>query len=577
LVLFSLFAWAPLLYPGYLQVHSGFLPIFTLADLSSASDKLHWLPAATAGGGLLRGEGPLAYWLALLLRSFAGDLGAVKGIFALSILAGGLGVAAWTRRAFAGWGEPAGRSLAEGGASEGGRKARPYTGNDVVGRSALLAAVVFMLWPPLLMTVYVRGALAEVVFLGILPWALVGVSGIRCRASGARAWTGIAGTALAVACLYWAQAGLAFWATALLAMWAVWPGSPGRTRGAALGAVLAGAALGLGVLWLLQGGITSGQPGDLAAHAVYPYQLFSPAWSFGVSTPDWKGDLPLTLGLAAVSLAMLTVVLGSAPSQPRPTPSSAGPRGGFWQSALGFSLIAGLTLILLTTTAARPLWAAVPALAATLTYPWQLFALVGPLLALLAGSVLIVERRLALLPSLAGLLAFVVLSSAAAMTPRFTQVDPGPAPAGVFGADQVTLLTATASFAPDSAVSGDESSTLQPSISTPLTVTLAWQTLEPVNLDYNLFVHALDGAGNKLAQWDGQPPRGRESYPTSQWQVGEIVPSTIRLELSPEQAAAIRQVAVGLYDWQTGARLSTGSDDKVIITPSPAPGDEVSP
>jgi hypothetical protein len=212
-------------------------------------------------------------------------------------------------------------------------------------------------------------------------------------------------------------------------------------------------------------------------------------------------------------------------------------------------------------------------------------------LALLAGAVLVVERRLALLPMLAGLLAFVVLSNAAAMTPRYTQVDPGPAPAGTFGNTQVTLLTATAAFGPESALSGGapstldpsastldpSASTLDPSPSTPLTVTLTWQTLEPVDLDYNLFVHALDDAGNKLAQWDGQPPRGREPYPMTRWQVGEIVPSTIRLELSPEQATAIRQVAVGLYDWQTGARLATGSDDKVIIPLTSVPGGEVTP
>ena len=34
LLLLSLFAWAPLLYPGYLQAHSGFLPVFNLADLA---------------------------------------------------------------------------------------------------------------------------------------------------------------------------------------------------------------------------------------------------------------------------------------------------------------------------------------------------------------------------------------------------------------------------------------------------------------------------------------------------------------------------------------------------------------
>ena len=103
------------------------------------------------------------------------------------------------------------------------------------------------------------------------------------------------------------------WATAVLVAWSLWPGAPGRSRLAAAGAVLAGAAIGIGLLLLLHGGgaTGTGQPIDIAAHAVYPYQLFSAAWGFGISTPDWKGDLPLQLGLAALALAMVTVVLGA--------------------------------------------------------------------------------------------------------------------------------------------------------------------------------------------------------------------------------------------------------------------------
>ncbi len=590
LVLLSLFAWAPLLYPGYLQVHSGFLSVFNLADLAASSNKLGWLPTVGANTGLLRGEGPLAYWLALLLQPFAGTIGAVKGVFALSILAGGLGVAVWTRYAFTGW----------------------VKERDIIERAALLAAVVFMLWPPLLMTVYVRGALAEVVFGGLLLWALwsVTVGRARSETGPSKEESGLSSlrhfrlsiviTVLVMTLLFLTQAGLALWATAVLVAWAAWPGAPTRSRIDAAAAVLAGAAIGLGALWLLHGGIAAGsQPVDMAAHAVYPYQLFSPAWSFGISSPDWKGDLPLQLGLAALALAMMTVVLGvgfsrthsgqsrangqsdvdegAASPVPAEEESIAPTPGGFWRSALGFCLIAGLVLVVLATTAARPLWTVIPALASTLAYPWQLYALVGPLLALLAGAVLLVDRRLALLPATAGLLAFVVLASAPALSPRFTQVDPGPAPAAIFGANQVTLLTATASFAPESTTPGSMPSTLLPPPSTALTVTLTWQALEPIGQDYNLFVHALDGAGNTLAQWDGQPSRGQDPYPMTQWPVGAIVPTTIRLELPAEQAAAVQQVVAGLYDWQTGARLSTGNDDKAVITPSSVPGSEVSP
>ena len=328
----------------------------------------------------------------------------------------------------------------------------------------------------------------------------------------------------------------------------------------------------------------AGQSIDLAAHAVYPYQLFSSAWSFGISTPDWKGDLPLQLGLAALALAMVTVILGAGVFRMRGEQAPGSTPARPFQSALGFSLVVGLILILLTTTLARPLWRALPMLASTLTYPWQLFALVGPLLAILAGAVLVVERRLALLPMWAGLVVFVVLSSTAYLSPRFTQVDPSTAPAVIFGSNQVTLLTADATFFNEQPPSAGSPYTLQPATlqpadlqpatlqpTTPLTVTVAWQALQPIDFDYNLFVHAVDEAGNKLAQWDGQPQRGQEPYPMTQWPVGEIVPGTIRLELTPEQAAAVRQVVIGLYNWQSGNRLSVGSDDKVVIPVRSAP------
>lgn len=595
LILLSLFAWAPLLYPGYLQVHSGFLPVFNLADLAASPNKLRWLPTIGVTPDLLAGEGPFAYWLALLLRPFAGDVGAVKGVFAFSILIGGLGVAAWTRRAFARWSE-----------------------HDIIERAALLAGVVFMLWPPLLATVYVRGALAEAVLMGIVPWALWGVSGVKCHEVPQRSAVEASGgdvlemsdrrrglplivAGLLVAALVWTQAGLALWATAVLVTWALWPGALARTRLAAAGAVVAGAAIGFGLLLLLHGDAATGagQPIDIGRHAVYPYQLFSPAWSFGISTSDWKGDLPLQLGLAALALAMVTVILGAGGLRAREEQAPGSTPVRPFQSALGFSLVVGLILILLTTTLARPLWRAFPALAGTLTYSWQLFALVGPSLAILAGAVLIVERRLALLPMYAGLVVFVLLSSTAYLSPRFTQVDPSAAPAVVFGSNQVTLLTADATFLNEQTPSVGSPFTLQPTPSqpadlqpttlppvTPLTVTVAWQALQPIDFDYNLFVHAVDEAGNKLAQWDGQPQRGQDPYPMTQWPVGEIVPGTIRLELTPEQAAAVRQVVIGLYNWQDGNRLSVGNDDKVIIpvtsTPlrdfaPPAPSNEVVP
>ena len=186
------------------------------------------------------------------------------------------------------------------------------------------------------------------------------------------------------------------------------------------GAVLAGAAIG-GRLLLLHRDVAAGagQALDVAAHAVYPYQLFSPAWSFGISTPGWQGDLPLQLGLAALALAMVTVILGAG-SLPHTRDNHPARRQSSRCSPRLASPVVGLILILLTTTLARPLWRTLPVLASTLTYPWQLFALVGPLLAMLAGAVLVVERRLALLPLWAG----PWRSSCSAAQPIFRRASP---------------------------------------------------------------------------------------------------------------------------------------------------------
>ena len=561
LLLLSLFAWAPLFYPGYLQVHSGFLPVFNLADLAASSDKMTWLPTVGVTPDLLRGEGPLAYWLALLLRPLAGEVGAIKGVFALSIIGVGLGLFAWARRDLSGFE----------GDSTGVDDPAANPKGLLSARAGLLAAVVAMLWPPLLATVFVRGALAEALFMAFVAWALWAVTGGRRQVAGGR-WqvAGVVAAGGLTAALFWTQAGLALWATMLLLVWAVWPGAAWRGRGIAAAAVLAGALLGGGLFWLIhQGQGYASQPLDVAAHTVYPYQLFSPAWGFGLSTPGWQDGLPLQLGFAALGLAALTVVLGLANRL-----QATDHRSPITGHALSFAAIGAPVLILLTTSLARPLWRIEP-LAATLTYPWQLFALVGPLLALLAGAVVVVERRLAVLPLWAAAVALVVLSSYPYLAPRFTQTLPDPAAPAIFGAQRVTLVAAAASTGEAGTV-GDRPE--QDALPLPLgegrgegealTVTVAWQALQPVDFDYNVFIHALDAAGNRVAQWDGQPLAAGEPYPMTAWLAGEIVSNSYRLELDLA-AAPVQRVDVGLYNWQTGERLPVNGDDKVTLEVGP--------
>lgn len=91
-----------------------------------------------------------------------------------------------------------------------------------------------------------------------------------------------------------------------------------------------------------------------------------------------------------------------------------------------------------------------------------------------------------------------------------------------------------------------------PSADRTLTVTLYWQATAKPELDYTVFVHLLDQAGQKAAQHDGWPLAGR--YPTSVWEPGEIVADTHTLDTRGLAPGAYR-VAVGLYHLATLQRL----------------------
>jgi hypothetical protein len=96
-----------------------------------------------------------------------------------------------------------------------------------------------------------------------------------------------------------------------------------------------------------------------------------------------------------------------------------------------------------------------------------------------------------------------------------------------------------------------------------LVVTLQWQAVEPPMVDYTVFVHLLDGGGGMLAQHDDQPQAG--AYPTSVWEVGEVVADPHRLDL-PAGLPAEYRLRVGLYRLETGERLPVvGGGDSVEL------------
>jgi hypothetical protein len=92
-----------------------------------------------------------------------------------------------------------------------------------------------------------------------------------------------------------------------------------------------------------------------------------------------------------------------------------------------------------------------------------------------------------------------------------------------------------------------------------LHVQLWWRVQAPTNVDYAVFVHLLDSAGNIVAQADGAPVNGR--YPTSAWEVGETIVDARSLELPADLPAGEYQLILGLYNPVDGSRLPLAASE----------------
>ncbi|MBI4785788.1 MAG: hypothetical protein HY782_01915 [Chloroflexi bacterium] len=93
-------------------------------------------------------------------------------------------------------------------------------------------------------------------------------------------------------------------------------------------------------------------------------------------------------------------------------------------------------------------------------------------------------------------------------------------------------------------------------------LSLYWQSRAKPNDDYTVFVHLLDPSGKIVAQKDSPPRDG--AYPTSVWDVGEIVQDEYRFVFSADTPLPA-SIAIGLYSQPNMQRLPVGTDDKVIL------------
>ncbi len=98
----------------------------------------------------------------------------------------------------------------------------------------------------------------------------------------------------------------------------------------------------------------------------------------------------------------------------------------------------------------------------------------------------------------------------------------------------------------------------------PLTVTLYWQAADTVEFPYTVFNHLVASDGTLVAQQDGLPGQGQ--LPTTCWLPDEVIPDPYHLALPADLPAGRYTLLTGLYDPQTGQRLTLqdGSGGDVV-------------
>jgi hypothetical protein len=410
-------------------------------------------------------------------------------------------------------------------------------------RAAGLAGLIYVLMPPVLATLYVRGSVADALIIGLLPLAL---AGIATYAEG-RSLTAAAVVVLSVLWMWRSQAGLALFATLLLVAYAAFVE---RSRLALLVAAVSGAA-GLASL-LPQWAIRGESPVRFGDHFVTFTQMLASGWmpspppseGAGTTFALWQNE-PYQLGFAALAFSALGLWLWLR--------RLSGQQEDSRQHLLRFSWAGIVLFLLLSLPLAAPLWELTRA-DRLLTYPWQLFLLASPLFAVTAGSLPALNQHLQRTPLWLALVGLALLSSYPYLHADYTQVQPPRAPVATFGMKPDLLLLAA---------EVDEDVEAR---SAALDVT--WQVLQPIPFDYNVFFQAVTEVEDEwqvLAQLDTQPRQGLE--PATTWAVGEIITDTYTLELPSLLPEGAVRYYYGYYDWRDGARLPVdgGIDDKLIL------------
>lgn len=82
----------------------------------------------------------------------------------------------------------------------------------------------------------------------------------------------------------------------------------------------------------------------------------------------------------------------------------------------------------------------------------------------------------------------------------------------------------------------------------------------PMNQDYTVFVHLIGPENSRVAERHTYPGLGR--FPTSLWPAGRAFCDTYRVQIAPwAETPMLYQLQVGLFDAETGERLSATHSD----------------
>lgn len=92
-----------------------------------------------------------------------------------------------------------------------------------------------------------------------------------------------------------------------------------------------------------------------------------------------------------------------------------------------------------------------------------------------------------------------------------------------------------------------------------LDITLFWSPRARPSEDYTVFIHLLDSQDQIRGQVDSPPRAGR--YPTSLWDVGEVVVDSHTFSLGRALLADQYRIAIGLYDQESGRRVEVVDED----------------